>query len=153
MGMLRSAVLCGCFASVAFSLAEGILPLERFQKQIRLLITVLLLSVLLRPVLHLKDAELSIQDADVNPQTETLTASLKQAQESAVSESICNALNRALSEKNIACTVSECSLHIDPDNSIIINEVVITGNVQTGTVYLREWLGTEVKIREGGSSG
>lgn len=152
MESLQTAVLGGCFAAVGLSLAEGILPLEKFRNQIRLLTVILLLSVLLRPLLGLKYADLSTDTASVGAQTAALTDSLRSAQEAAVSESICIALNRTLAEKNVECTVSSCSLHIEDDCSISINEVVITGNVQTGTVYLREWLGTEVTIREGGGT-
>ncbi|MBQ8922041.1 MAG: stage III sporulation protein AF [Oscillospiraceae bacterium] len=152
MESLQTAVLCGCFAAIALSLAEGILPLEKFGKQIRLLTAVLLLSALLRPVLNLKDADFSGGTDSAAQQTEAITEQLRAAQESAVAESVCQALNQALAEKQVKCTVSSCALHIDGDRSISINEVVITGNVQTGTVYLREWLGAKVTIREGGGT-
>jgi len=152
MESLQTAVLCGCFAAVGLSLAEGILPLEKFGKQVRLLTVILLLSALLRPILGLKSEDFSADTAAAENQTAALTESLRSAQEAAVSESVCIALNRTLAEKNVECTVSACSLHIEDDCSISINEVVITGNVQTGTVYLREWLGTEVTIREGGGT-
>ncbi len=152
MDSLQSSVLCGCFAAVALSLAEGILPLEKFGKQIRLLTAILLLSAMLRPVLSLKDTDFSADTASAAEQSEAVAENLKRVQESAVAESVCQALNQAFAEKQVECTVSACSLHIDTDCSISINEVVITGNVQTGTVYLREWLGPDVTIREGGGT-
>ena len=76
------------------------------------------------------------------------TAQIQKLQEGAVADSICTALNNALTEKAVPCRVVNCSLHIADDGSIIINEVLITGNAQTGKVYLREWLGNEIPIRE-----
>ena len=148
METLRTTVLGACIAAAALSLAEGILPAERFGKQIRVLTSVLLLTVLLRPLVTLPDLVLSYPSGTSAAGADEFTAQIQELQEGAVADSICTALNNALTEKAVPCRVVNCSLHIADDGSIIINEVLITGNAQTGKVYLREWLGNEIPIRE-----
>lgn len=84
-------------------------------------------------------------------QSTDLQAAAAQMQEQAAAENICNALNRALTEKQVPCHVLDVSLHIQPDGCISINEVTVEGNLLTGSVFLREWLGTDIIISEGGA--
>jgi hypothetical protein len=147
---IRTTVQCACFAALALSLAEGILPLERFGKQLKLLTAILMLTAILRPLLRLPQSDFDTGRAKAGAETDEITYNLRQAQESAVAQSICTALNQALQEKKVRCRVVSCAVHIGDDGCISISEVEITGNTQTGTVYLREWLGAETAIREGG---
>ena len=150
MDTLRTTVISACTGALALSLAEGVLPLERFQKQIRLLTAILMMTLILRPLLHLPEAALPVPDISGDLQTADITERLHEMQESAISDSICDALNNAFREKCIPCKVTGCDLHIDETGSIIINEVTVTGNLLTGRVYLREWLGEDISVREEG---
>ena len=148
MEALKSAVLCGCAAALGLTLAGEILPVERFQREIRLLLSLTLLTALIRPLtgLHLPDTGMLPDDAQQSAAAYAENAD--RLREEAVCETVRNALNRALSEHEVACTVESLDLHIDGSGSIIINEAVISGSVLTGTVYLREWLGESVIITE-----
>ena len=84
-------------------------------------------------------------------QASDLIEAAAEMQEQAAAERICNALNRELAEKQVNCRVTEVCLHIQQDGCISINEVKAEGNLLTGTVFLREWLGNDVTITEGGT--
>lgn len=152
METIRTAVLCACCAALGLSLAEGILPPERFGRQIRLMLAMLMMTAILKPLTKLDFSGVSAEFSDAAETTEEIAALADQARQTAVAESIRNALNRALTENSVPCTVTDVHLHIQADGSIIINEVFITGNALTGSVYLREWLGDETVITEGGDA-
>ena len=145
MDTFRTAVLAACFAALALTLAEGLLPLERFSRQLRLMMSLLLLTAVLTPLTGLH-FDFKHENAAADAAAEDLTALAEAAYEQAVSERITDALNNALAEHGVSCTVRSVSVHIQEDGSIKINEAVITGNTLTGTVYLREWLGNDVTV-------
>lgn len=115
------------------------------------MIAVLLMTAILVPLtkLDLSDFRTDLSAADA--QSADLQTIAEQMQEQAAAENICNALNRALTEKQVPCRVLDVSLHIQPDGGISINEVIAEGNLLTGSVFLHEWLGTDVTISEGGA--
>ena len=151
MENLRNAVLFGCCAAFGLTLAELILPLERFTRQIRLLTAILMMTVILTPLTKLDLSDFTAHLSDENPQASDLIEAAAEMQEQAAAERICNALNRELAEKQVNCRVTEVCLHIQQDGCISINEVKAEGNLLTGTVFLREWLGNAVTITEGGT--
>ncbi|MBR6107057.1 MAG: hypothetical protein IKQ39_03525 [Oscillospiraceae bacterium] len=150
MDALQTTVICACTGALGLSLAEGILPAERFRKQLRLLTAILMMTVILRPLMQLPAAKLPEFSTQSSVSTGELTEDLQKIKEHAVADSICDSLNNAFREKCIPCKVTGCDVHIERDGSIIINEVTVTGNYQTGCVYLREWLGAEIPVREEG---
>ena len=145
MDTFRTAVTAACCAALALTLAEGILPAERFHRQLRLLMSLLLMTAVLKPLtgLHL---DFPAETAEAETAAADLTALAEAAYEQALSERIVSALNSALTEHGVGCTVTAVDVHIQEDGSIVINEAVITGNTLTGTVYLREWLGDAVTV-------
>lgn len=145
---MQKAVFCGCCAALGLTLAEQILPAERFQKQIRMLFSVLLLTALLRPLTNLKMPEIASDIAGAKAYSEEIAALADSARENAVRESARNALNRELESRKVPCSVKEVLLHITEDGSICIDEVRITGNLLTGAVYLHEWLGADIAVKE-----
>ncbi len=150
MEQIRTAVLSLCLTVLGLTLAESILPLEKYTKQIRLMTAAILLTVLLKPLtgLHLPllHTELSVPDDTVSE----LTGLAAQARDSAVSERLCSALNQQMQSQNVPCKVIAVSAHISEDGSIVISEVTVSGDRLTGSVYLHEWLGCEVTVTEGG---
>ena len=148
METIRTALFCGCCAALALTVAGELLPAERFCKQIRLLFTLIMAAAVLRSMTAL-DLRFDLPDpaaaqADAAAQYETAQALLRYA----AAVRICNALNLAFAQKNIPCEVISVDVHIAADGSIGINEAVIRGNLLTGTVYLREWLGDGITVRE-----
>ena len=147
--MLKSmyaAVLCGCSAAVGLRIAEWIVPTERFQKQVRLLFSALMLIVLLKPLTHLQLPSMKETDAGAKQYSQKIAALAESAREDAVRESILNALNRELTAHGVSCTVKAVIMHISETGGIMIDEVRITGNLLTGAVYLHEWLGDEISV-------
>ena len=135
-------MLCACCTALGLTLAENVIPLEKFERQIRMMLALLMMTAILRPLTKLDFADAEAGSAEI-------TEIAEQAREQAVAQSICAALNRALAEKNVPCTVSEAEVHIQADGSILINEVKINGNLLTGAVFLHEWLGDDVAVTEG----
>ena len=146
MDALRTSILAACCAALALTFAEGILPMEKFQRQLRLLMSLLLMTAILKPLTGL---ELSFGTGSLSADpaaAEGLAALAEAAYEDAVSARIQGALNSELASHGVSCTVTAVSVHIQEDGGIEISEAVITGNTLTGTVYLREWLGDAVMI-------
>ena len=145
MEHLRAAVLAACCAALALTLAESMLPTEKFHRQIRLMMTLLLLTAVLKPLTGLDFSPLT-DGLPADTAAEDFTTLAEQAYTEAVAERIVSSLNEALAEHHVNCTVTALDVHIQTDGSIVINEVVIRGNILTGTVYLREWLGDAVTV-------
>ena len=145
-------MLCACCAALGLTLAENVIPLEKFERQIRLMLALLLMTAILRPLTKLDLSALKTDVSAAEAASGALAETAERAREQAVAQSICAELNRALAERDVPCKVSGVSVHIAQDGSIRINEVRITGNLLTGTVYLHEWLGEDVPVTEGGGT-
>ncbi len=148
MDALRTAVLCACMAALGLTLAEGVLPVERFSRQIRLMFAALMMTVLLKPLTALHFTSLHTESQQTEDYRSEITDLAADAQAQAVSESILHALNQQLEARAIPCRVTGISAHISESGSIVINEVRVNGNLLTGAVCLREWLGSDVTITE-----
>lgn len=144
-------MLCACCAALGLTLAENILPLEQFERQIRMILAMLLMTAILKPLTKLDFSAFQADFAPSDRDASEIAAMAEQAREQAVSESIVAALNRALAANEVPCTVYAADVHIQADGSIVIYEVTAGGNLLTGTVFLREWLGDGVTITEGGA--
>ena len=150
MEQIRTAVLYLCLTVVGLVLAEHILPVEKYAKQLRLMTAAILLTVLLKPLAGFR---LPLLHAEQNPPESTvseLTGLAEQARDSAVSESLCCTLNQQMQANHVPCEVTAVSAHISEDGSIVISEITVSGDRLTGSVYLHEWLGSEVTVTEGG---
>ena len=145
MDTFRETVLAACCAALALTLAEGVLPAEKFGRQLRLMLSLLMMTAILAPLTQLQ-LTLPETDTAAAETAQDLTAAAAEAYRQAYAERITAALNNALAEHHVSCTVQAVDVHIAEDGSIVINEAVITGNTLTGTVYLREWLGETVRI-------
>ena len=150
MDTIRSTVLFACCTALGLSLAEQLLPTEHFARQIRMLTAILMMTAILVPLTKLDLSAFRIGMDAAESQTENLQDIAADMQEQAAAESICSALNRALTERNVNCRILSVSLHIQSDGCISISEVTASGNLLTGTVFLHEWLGDDVTITEGG---
>lgn len=144
MDSMRIAVLCACMTAAALTLAEGVLPMTRFQKQIRPIFTCLLLISILRPLTHT-----TLTAPEIRPESEIsdhLTAAAEEARCNAIAACVQNGLQQSLDARGVDCQILRVIVHISEDGGIGIDEVTIKGNIYTGTVYLREWLGSEILI-------
>lgn len=147
MDSIRTAILCTSMTAVALTIAECILPMEKFLPQIRATFTFLLAISMLRPLLNI---DLHWPDTAYSETTSSEIAdAAAAAQCDAVAVCIQNGLQRSLDEKHVACEIQRIIVHISQDGGISIDEVQITGNALTATVYLREWLGTQTVISAG----
>lgn len=150
MEQIRTAVLSLCLTVLGLTLAENILPLEKYTKQIRLMTAAILLTVLLKPLTELRLPMLHTEHTMPEDTVSELTELAAQARDNAVSERLCSALNQQMQINNVPCEVIAVSAHISEDGRIVISEVAVSGDRLTGSVYLHEWLGTEVTVTEGG---
>lgn len=150
MQNLQTAIMVICLAAAALTLAEGLVPDHRFEKQIRLIFSAVLMTVMLKPLTEIRLQGTRRIRAEPEAGAAELTELAEQAKEQAVCESIRSALNQELCLKEIPCEVTEVSAHIGTDGSIVISEVAVTGNLLSGSACLREWLGPDIEITEGG---
>ena len=146
---MHTAVLCGCCAALGLSLAEQILPTERFAKQMRLMVSMLMLLALLRPLTGLDLSAMMPDPAAAEAYSAEIAAMAETARNDAVSERLVSSLNDALEAHSVPCRVLAVRLHNTEEGSIVIDEVIITGNAVTGAVYLHEWLGREIAVTKG----
>ncbi len=146
MDTLRTTILTACTLGLGLTLAEQLIPLERFSAQIRLLLSLLLLIGMLSSLTRISPDTWERRFDATAASTEEIQALAEQAHADAIAESIANALNRKLEEAKVNCRVSAVTVHIGEDGSIDISEVTITGNTLTGSIYLREWLGDAVSL-------
>lgn len=150
MQELQTSVLFLCLTAAGLTFAEGMLPDSRFGKQIRLILAALLLTVMLKPLTGIRFGVFGASLRTSEAETAELTALAEQAENKAVCESIRSALNRELILREIPCEVTAVSAHISADGSIVISEIQLSGNLLTGSVCLKEWLGPDIRITEGG---
>lgn len=152
MEQIHTAVFCTCCTALALSLAEGLLPFARFEKQLRLIFSLILMTAMLKPLTKIQFPAVSERQAEAAAYAEEIAEQAALAREQAAAESVRNALNRTLAEQNVPCKVTAVRLHILNDGSIDICEVIISGNLLTGRVCLRELLGSGVTVTEGGEA-
>ena len=112
---------------------------------------ILLMTTLLIPLTKLDLGAFRTDLSAAETQSAALQDAALQMQEQAAAERITAALNAALAERQVSCRILDVCLHIQPDGSISITEVTAEGNLLTGTVLLKEWLGTDISVTEGGS--
>ena len=147
---IRTAVLAACCTAIGLTAAEYIVPLEKFEKQIRLIFAIIMMTVILTPLTKIGSSSIISDIPESQFTAEEITENARRMQEQAAAEGIRTALNHALTEKESGCTVESVTVHIPETGGIDIIEVKVTGNLLTGTVCLREWLGDSVTITEGG---
>ena len=143
-------MLFACCTALGLTLAEQLLPTEHFARQIRMLTAILMMTAILVPLTKLDLTSFRVGLDAAGAQSQDLQDAAADMQEQAAAESIRNALNRALTERNVNCRVQAVSVHITSDGCISISEVSASGNLLTGAVFLHEWLGDDVTITEGG---
>ena len=147
---IRTAVLAACCTAIGLTAAEYIVPLEKFEKQIRLIFAIIMMTVILTPLTTIDSSSIISDIPESQFTAEEITENARRMPAQAAAESIRTALNQALTEKESGCTVESVTVHIPETSGIDIIEVKVTGNLLTGTVCLREWLGDSVTITEGG---
>ena len=145
MNVLENGIFCACMTAMGLRLAEGVLPMARFSKQIRTLFMTFLLICMLRPLVGLELSSV-VQEVPIMDISEELSAMGEAARCEAVAQSIRKSLDAELHAHHVECEVAEVAVHITEEGGIVIDEVWITGSTLTGTVYLREWLDEGVKI-------
>lgn len=150
MQNLQTAVLVICLTAAGLTLAEGLLPDQRFTRQVRLMTAAVLLTVMLKPLAGIRFGSYRSALHDSEAETEAVAELAEQAKEQAVCESLCSTLNREFMLREIPCQVTAVSAHIPADGCIVISEVQVSGNLLTAQVCLHEWLGADVSITEGG---
>lgn len=150
MDSMQTAVLCACLTALGLTLAEHILPVERFERQIRLIFSVLMTAAILKPLTNLDFSPIFSDCTAESFSSDEICSMADQARTAAVCESLMQTLNRELTQRNIPCRVTAVDANITESGSIDISEVQTEGNLITGRVYLQEWLGGNIKITEGG---
>ena len=79
MQELQSSVLLICLTALGLTLAEGLLPDQRFEKQIRLMFAALLLTVMLKPLAGMRFGGFGSSLRESEAETAELTALAEQA--------------------------------------------------------------------------
>lgn len=148
MDHFRNAVFSVCCVALGLSTADGILPSEMFRKQFRILTTLLLLTALAHNFTKIDLSLICPELQTYDSVTTEITDRASVLQATAMEKTIKESLNQELKEHNVCCTVQKVYLHNNENGGINIDRVTVNGNVLTGSVYLREWLGDKTTIEE-----
>lgn len=108
--------------------------------------TLLLVTSAVKAVAGIDFSAFSLPEAEPSSTTVQIAEQAGRMQKNALCETVQSGLNRALSERKVPCQVVKTDLHITDSGSITIDRVSVKGNLLTGTVYLREWLGPDAEI-------
>ena len=144
---MREAIFCGCMAALALTLAAGMVDMGKYRRQMRILFTAVMLTAVLRPLAGMRLPAMLPADGTAGESAGQSYRTAQEIQEEAVALRTRTALNQALAEQEVPCEVLAVDVHIQADGRIEISGVTIAGNIQTGTVFLREWLGEQCVIR------
>lgn len=149
MDTVRQVVLCACAVSIALSMADMMMPSERFFKQLRFLFSLILMIGVTAPMVK---GEVSLQKvmaaADAAPVTDT---------QEMVQESVCHsaeenleaALTAQLTSAGIGCEALSVQIHIDEDGRISISEVRLRcPEPEAAKRILAAQLGADVPVTE-----
>ncbi len=147
MEQIRTVILGACMLSIAVALCNMIRPSRIFERQVRFLISLLLVISITTPFLQIDyaDALEALTETAEPPETavleETLEAQL--LEETALCSEA--AVRSLLSQAGIACTEADVIVHIGDTGSIYISEVSVTcSDFRGASEILRENLGEEV---------
>lgn len=125
MESLRSAAAVICFLGIAFSIAEGFLPDEKFKGEYKLLFLMMLIVLAVKPFLSGKIAAES--DIAVTASENISESAYEYGGEcikKAVSDNIARTFESMCREKNISAEIS-ADINISDDGSISINRVKV----------------------------
>ncbi|MGN0590046.1 stage III sporulation protein AF [Ruminococcus sp.] len=147
METCRQAALCACAVSLAYGMLTQLLPTERFAKQLRLIMVLLLLIALIQPFLKQDFSlpALALQEDAGTGYSQTYRALLSRQTE----EQLAETLSEQLNEAGIACQRIQVSIHIDEEDSISIREVRLQcADYPSAAALLRQSLGQDTRITE-----
>ncbi|MDE5769487.1 MAG: hypothetical protein K2H29_01115 [Oscillospiraceae bacterium] len=135
---LKTAVISVCMLSIAVAVCTLILPDTALAKQVRFLISLLLIISLAVPLADL-DFPVSMQEIQQERSQETAQAVTESCLESA--------LLALLEQEQIVCEELHVTVHIDEMNRISIREVnVLCNDFQKACRVLEQALGEEAEI-------
>ena len=147
METCRQAALCACAVSLAYGILSHLLPTERFAKQLRLILTLLLLIALIQPFLH-QDVSLpalAIQEDSQSAYTQQYTQALIRQTEAHLADALLEQLEAA----GVACQKVQVEIHIDQQGGIDIREVRLQcADFQAAVTKLHRTLGADITITE-----
>lgn len=148
MELMKNMIKAACFISVAIMIADMIKPSEKFDKQLKMIFSLVLIIGMLTPILSGK-FDLSFADdigvntdVDYEDEEDTLNSSLKKSVESNIEHS----LKVSLAQNGILCEKISISVNISEDSSISINEVRIAcNNIARARTIISEQLSVDEK--------
>lgn len=147
METCRQAALCACAVSLAYGILTHMLPTDRFAKQLRLIMTLVLLIALIQPFAGrtVSLPALGLPEDTREAYAQQYTDALARQTEEKLGETLWQQLETA----GIACQELQVRIHIDRQGGIDIREVRLQcADFQAAAALLREALGTDTTITE-----
>lgn len=147
METCRQAALCACAVSLAYGILTHMLPADRFAKQLRLIMTLVLLIALIQPFVGrtVSLPTLGLPEDTREAYAQQYTDALARQTEEELGET----LRQQLEAAGIACQELQVGIHIDRQGGIDIREVRLQcADFQAAAALLREALGTDTTITE-----
>ncbi len=150
MEQWNTVVIGACMLSIAIAIFHMIRPDQTFTRQIRFLVSLLFITSLAAPVLHLTteaagwNAHAEITE---NPHANDLSKEMERQILTQTEDYAAQALTALLEDAGISCTEMDVTVHIDDMDSIYISEVsTVCGDYQNACRILQEQLGEDVTL-------
>lgn len=147
---MESAVLSICIVSLAASISENLTAGTKFGKQVKFILSLIVISVILRPFsdgIALPD----ISDIPDTPEFQQYSDEFYNSEmKSRISENISETLESLLLENGINTEFIDTDINISDSDSISINSVTVgTDNFQQAERIIKENLGEETEVLNG----
>lgn len=147
---MESAVLSICIVSLAVSVSENLVSGTKLGKQIKFILSLILIAVILRP--FSENAVLpDISEIPDIPEFQQYSEDFYSSEMKLhISENISKALEDELSKNGIHIDFIDTDINISDSDSISINSVTVsTDNFQQAEKIIKENLGEEIEVLNG----
>lgn len=136
-----------CLLAIALSIAEGLMPSEKFAREIKIIFGLILIIGIAKPVAGVFHG-LSFPDttsADI--QIENIQKNTNSILENSIENNLCNEIKSMLSERGITSTEIYVNVNISEDFCISFNEVSLNcDNFSLAEGIIHETFGNETEV-------
>ena len=144
---METAVLSVCIISLAVSLSENLTSGTKLGKQIKFLLSLIVISVIFRPF----SENISLPDIPDIPEFQQYSDEFyNNEMKNRISENISKTLEDELLKNGINTDFIDTDINISDSDSISINSVTVgTDNFQRAEIIIKENLGEETEVLNG----
>lgn len=144
---MNEIVLAVCLTAIGLSIAEGLMPSEKFAREIKIIFGLILIIGIANPVLKLFKS-FSLPDTSYTDiQIENIQNNTASVLENSIENNLCSAISSMLSEKDIVLNEIYVDVNISENYCISFNEVGLNcDNFSLAESIIYETFGNETEV-------